>query len=152
MKISEELGDLRLALELLWRTGKNAELANSSVISLEHAKSALNSILFILPEKSLLFTEKDKIILNYMNDFPEEFQINHNIDIKKLKSLFYKKSEQFLNLSDKKEEIFRDIIEKFIKLKIFEKYDQMIENSQKLSENTYYLKISPNLILQSFKN
>lgn len=152
VKISEKLGDLRLALELLWRTGKNAELENSNLIYLNHAKQALNSILFVATDKLISFSETEILLLQCMDDLNDEFQFKNHLNMKKLKALFYIKIEQQKGIKDEKNNLFNRIVEKFVFLKIIEKYDQSKEDSERILENTYYLKIMPNLILQSINN
>ena len=148
VSIAEEIEDLRIGIELLWRAGKNCELLKSISIEENHVKKALKMILFPSLEGELEFDENDLFLLRLLAQDKKIFKINQPLNIKKVKKLLINDQEFMLYNKDNTEDKFNLIVEKFTKLRIFEKVLPVKNENEKNPEPSYYLKMSPDLILK----
>jgi Cdc6-like AAA superfamily ATPase len=144
--ISQELGDLRIALELLWRSGKNSEKDNSDIIMINHIKNALSSILFINNTNNSVFNEHEKSLLSCFVENKNIFFTSQSVDVKLLKKIF---NDKYINDISKLEDLnlfFENAIQKLTSMGIL---FSDTSNKNRDGNTNYILKISPSLVLQT---
>ena len=148
VSIAEEINDLRIVIELLWRAGKICELLKSTSIEENHVKKSLKMILFPSLEGEFDFDENDIILLQTLSQDKENFKINQPLNIKKVKKILLNNQQFMLYNKDNYKDNFDLIVQKLTKLKIFEKVLPTKNENEKNRDPLFYLKMSPDLILK----
>ena len=146
--VSETIGDLRFALELLWRTGKNAEIEESKTIELNHAKKALKSILFLQLESEVQFNDEEKKFLVCLSNNADIFKDSNQINLNLAKNIFYKQNQLNDTTLEEEMSLLISILDKFVEKKILERELINPQNSAKKMQFNYYLKLNPKILLQ----
>ena len=146
--VSELIGDVRTALEILWKSGKNAEQENSKIVEIVFVKKALKSVLFVELDNNWIFNSNEIDFLNFLKNNNEKISTNNQINMKSTKELFFIQYLTNIPTLEEKESIFLNIIENFEKKKILEKNILSTQESRNISQFEYYLKINPSLLLQ----
>ena len=146
--IAEKIGDLRITLEILWRAGKISEMTKSKTIEIQHVKKALKSSFFVNLPNNFKFDEIEIKIVKCLMAHKSSLLINSAINIKPFKNVLFK--EYFLNINtfEEKEIIFNSKMELFVKYKFIEKAPLTNPEKDKTNQNSYFLKIDPDVILQ----
>ena len=116
VSIAEEINDLRIVIELLWRAGKICELLKSTSIEENHVKKSLKMILFPSLECEFDFDENDIILLQTLSQDKENFKINQPLNIKKVKKILLNNQQFMLYNKDNYKDNFALIVQKLTKL------------------------------------